>query len=99
MPNWLKGRAKKLWAEKTGIYVKRGQAVKGMESALAQYCRLEAQLIEKFWNVSETPPASLFNVFVALSDRFYDNPKSQLEPSGGDTQSNPFANNKRGGKK
>ena len=45
-PKWLKGLARRVWIEKVEKYQKRGQNIVGCEDALAQYCALEAELID-----------------------------------------------------
>jgi len=76
-PGWLKGRAAKAWAEKTAIYKARGQSVVGCEAALAQYCALEAALIEQFAK-KITPPTSQFTAHRAYAGEFFDTPASQF---------------------
>ncbi|QOZ52874.1 hypothetical protein XH90_17020 [Bradyrhizobium sp. CCBAU 53338] len=76
-PAWLKGRAAKLWAEKVATYVERGQSVVGCESALAQYCSLEASLIEQFVK-KLTPPTSQLSAYRTYAAEFFDTPASQI---------------------
>lgn len=79
-PAWLKGRAAKLWAEKVETYRARGQAVAGCESALAQYCALEAALIDQYQK-RMIPPVAQVNAFRILAAEFYDTPASQIVPT------------------
>lgn len=79
-PAWLKGRAAKLWAEKVETYRVRGQAVAGCESALAQYCALEAALIDQYQK-RMIPPVAQVNAFRILAAEFYDTPASQIAPT------------------
>lgn len=79
-PTWLRGRAAKLWVEKVAIYQARGQSVAGCESALAQYCALEAALIEQY-RKRITPPVAQVNAFRILAAEFYDTPASQVSPA------------------
>jgi hypothetical protein len=85
-PQWLKGRAAKLWIEKTAIYEARGQSVVGCESALAQYCAMEAALIEQY-RKKDTPPVAQVTAFRMLAAEFFDTPASQIgrmsKPKGG----------------
>ncbi|MCA6103930.1 hypothetical protein [Bradyrhizobium australafricanum] len=76
-PAWLKGRAAKLWAEKVATYADRGQSVTGCESALAQYCSLEASLIEQFVK-KLTPPTSQLSAYRTYAAEFFDTPASQI---------------------
>jgi hypothetical protein len=76
-PGWLKGRAARLWDEKVAIYRQRGQSVLGCESALAQYCALEALLIEQHAK-KLTPPTSQLTAFRAFASEFFDTPASQI---------------------
>jgi phage terminase small subunit len=85
-PTWLKGRAAKLWHEKVAIYAARGQAVVGCESALAQYCAMEATLIDQYAK-KITPAVAQVTAFRALASEFFDTPASQIgttnKPKGG----------------
>lgn len=94
-PSWLKGRARKIWDDKVSKYLARGQSVRGCEDALAQYCALEADLIEQFWRKSLTPPTAMINAHRIYANEFFDTPASQHAPSGGKAPSNPFSRNGR----
>ncbi|MCO6178817.1 hypothetical protein [Ciceribacter sp. RN22] len=91
-PSWLKGRAAKLWAEKVAIYRARGQAIVGCESALAQYCAIEASLIEQY-RKGITPPVAQVNSFRIYAAEFYDTPASQVLPSKTPGRGGKFATN------
>lgn len=92
-PAWLKGRARKIWDEKVERYLARGQSVKGCEDALAQYCSLEADLIDDYWRKKITPPVTMINAHRIYASEFFDTPSSQVKPSGGNSPSNPFSRN------
>ncbi|TXL75624.1 hypothetical protein FHP25_13290 [Vineibacter terrae] len=83
-PAWLRGRAAKLWAEKVAIYAARGQSIVGCEAALAQYCSIEAALIEQY-RKKNTPPVAQITAFRILAAEFFDTPASQIgrTPAGG----------------
>ena len=96
-PKWLTGRARKIWAEKIERYEKRNQNISGCEDSLAQYCCLEAALIDDFWRKKLTPPTSMLNSYRIFASEFYDTPSSQQvrkAPSGGKS-GNSFGKNKR----
>ncbi len=76
VPKWLKGAALDLWREKCGIYERRGQSVVGCEAALAQYCRVEADLIDR-WRRGSDVPVALINAHRIYANEFYDTPASQ----------------------
>ena len=91
-PSWLKGQAAKLWLEKVATYRARGQAIAGCESALAQYCALEAALIAQY-RKRDTPPVAQVNAFRILAAEFYDTPASQVLPSKTPGKGGKFAKN------
>jgi len=95
-PKWLTGRARKIWEEKTAKYLSRGQSVKGCEDSLAQYCALEASLIDDYWRKKLTPPMAMVNGHRIFAGEFFDTPASQVKPSGNKAASNPFNRNGRG---
>jgi hypothetical protein len=76
-PKWLTGRAAKIWAEKTAIYSARGQSVVGCEAALAQYCSIEAALIDQY-RKKTVPPVAQITAFRMLAAEFFDTPASQI---------------------
>jgi phage terminase small subunit len=76
-PVWLKGLAAKIWIEKTQIYATRGQSVVGCEAALAQYCSIEAALIDQY-KKKTTPPVAQITAFRMLAAEFFDTPASQI---------------------
>jgi hypothetical protein len=76
-PSWVKGLAAKLWREKVAAYEARGQSVVGCESALAQFCALEAALIAQFV-AEEMPPTSQINAYRSFAAEFFDTPASQV---------------------
>lgn len=78
-PKWLKGRASKLWDQKVATYAARGQATAGCESALAQLCRLEAELIEAY-RKGQQPVVAQISAFRILCAEFHDTPASQVGP-------------------
>jgi hypothetical protein len=91
-PKWLKGRAAKLWAEKLATYEARGQNTAGCESALAQYCALEASLIDQY-RKGGTPPVAQISAFRILASEFFDTPASQIGPAKPASTAGRFAAN------
>jgi hypothetical protein len=81
-PLWLRGRAAKIWLEKTAVYRRRGQSVAGCEAALAQYCALEAAMIE-IYRQKQRPTATDVNTYRTLAREFYDTPASQISKATG----------------
>ena len=95
-PGWLrkvKG-AIAIWHEKVERYRQRGQKIGGFEAALAQYCAIEAALIDMYRRKIETPAAKITQYRVFASE-FYDTPASQRVPASGGKgkQRNAFRNN------
>src|SRR5688572_20606627 len=90
-PDWLSGRASKLWDTKVRRYQDRGQNVCGCESALAVLCALEAALIDEFWLQGKTPSMSAVNAHRLLSTEFFDTPSSQQVSLKNGLKKNPFA--------
>ena len=93
-PKWLKGRARRLWDEKLAVYARRGQTVVGCEGALAQYCSLEAELIDGYTRKVEIPVAKV-NAFRIFANEFYDTPASQHAPAKRTTNNRFAANGQR----
>jgi len=91
-PTWLKGRAAKLWHEKLEVYRRRGQGVAGCEAALAQFCALEAALIDQ-WRRGNTPSMAAVNAWRGLAASFYDTPSSQVGSPAAAGQGDLFAAN------
>lgn len=89
-PKWLKGLASDIWDEKLENFDERGQSVRGCESMLAQYCSLEAALIENYWTKGEEPPVTMVNAHRIISNEFFDSPASQQVPNPGAAPANPF---------
>jgi hypothetical protein len=81
-PSWLTGMGADLWFKKVAVYRYRGQSVRGCESALAQYCAVEASLIAA-WITGESPSASMLNVFHKLGVGFFELPAAQISQSTG----------------
>jgi hypothetical protein len=79
-PKWLKGQALRVWHEKVAVYEQRGQAIRGCEGALAQYCALEADLIDRRKRRTEIPVA-LISAHRVYANEFYDTPASQQGPA------------------
>jgi hypothetical protein len=90
-PAWLTGRAAKIWSEKTAVYRRRGQSVAGCEAALAQYCALEAAMIESY-RQKRRPTSAEVNTYRTLAREFYDTPASQISKATGAPvpNANPF---------
>lgn len=94
VPRWLTGLARQLWTIKAGTYARRGQSVVGCEAALAQYCRVEADLIDR-WRKGREVPVALINAHRIYANEFYDTPASQQAAGSQATASNRFARNGR----
>jgi len=92
-PKWLTGRARKLWERKVQTYEKRGLNIVGCEDMLAQYCALEAKIIDDYYRRKLIPPASLINALKGLACLFYDAPGVQHDRVGSNPKKNEFANN------
>ncbi len=92
-PKWLKGMASKVWDTKVERYQLRGQKVVGTEDTLAQYCALEADLID-FRKKKIVPPVAMINQHRIYGNEFYDTPASQQAPTGG-SKDNKFKKNGR----
>lgn len=92
-PDWLNDRAKEIWIDKTNRYRQRNQKIGGFENALAQYCALEADLIN-LYRKEITPPMAMVNAHRIWAAEFYDTPASQKVPAGGGgSNANKFGNN------
>ena len=88
-PKWLKDLASDIWDEKIENFEERGQSARGCESLLAQYCSLEAALINH-WEKGEEPPITWVNAHRIYGNEFFDSPASQQVPNPGAVPSNPF---------
>lgn len=93
-PEWVQGKALELWNEKVRIYERRGQSVVGCESALAQYCQVEADLIDR-WQRGKDVPVALINSHRIYANEFYDTPASQHAAGAKKAGENRFAANGR----
>lgn len=93
-PKWLKGQALRLWRVKVETYDRRGQSVVGCESALAQYCAVEADLIAR-WRKGSDVPVALINAHRIYANEFYDTPASQQAAGTKTGASNRFTSNGR----
>lgn len=94
-PKWLKGAVLRMWNEKVAIYNQRGQSVRGLEGALAQYCALEAELISS-WKRGVEIPVARINAHRIYANEFYDTPASQQGTLGGQKpQGGRFSGNGR----
>lgn len=95
-PVWLGAEAAKIWVEKVARYRQRGQKVEGFEPSLAQYCALEAELIDMRQR-RIVPPMAMVSAYRIWAAEFYDTPASQKVPAGGSKQTgNKFARNGNG---
>lgn len=75
-PAWLTPLAAEAWGRKVTEYRLRGQRVRGFEDALAQYCSLEAALINAL-SQGAAPPVALVKEYRAFACEFYDTPAAQ----------------------
>lgn len=96
-PEWLDDEdpiiktASELWDRKVDEYAWRGQPVRGCESTLAQFCCLEATLIENYWKKGQEPPVTMVNSLRLYAAEFFDSPDSmEKAPSRGKAPDNPF---------
>ena len=93
-PSWLKGPALKVWHEKVATYRLRNQSIRGCEGALAQYCALEADLVDRRKRRIDIPVA-LLNAYRIYANEFYDTPASQQVSRPKASGGNRFAGNGR----
>lgn len=91
-PKWLTGEGKKAWDRKVAVYVQRGQAVVGCEDALAQYCALEAELIQAYRR-KNTPSMAMVSAHRIYACEFYDTPASQVKTVKNSKPGNKFTRN------
>ncbi len=92
-PDWLSPEAAVIWDTKVEVYKRRGQAMVGLESTLAQYCALEAELI-RYYEDDVTPLTAMISQHRVYAGEFFDTPASQLiKPPKG--KGNAFDNNGR----
>lgn len=91
-PEWLPRRAKQLWVDHVEVYRWRGQRIQGTEKALAQYCLVEAKMIDA-WLEDRIPHPSIMNVYLRLAIQFYDTPASQRVVIKGNEDQNRFSGN------
>lgn len=90
-PKWLSVAAKKIWRDKVERYRQRNQKIAGFEDTLAQYCALEAELIE-MRRKKLLPPMAMINGYRLFAAEFYDTPASHKVPASGNGQTgNRFA--------
>jgi hypothetical protein len=90
-PKWLEGEALEIWHEKLAVYARRGQSVVGCEATLAQYCALEAELVDA-WRRKLDIPVAKITAHRIYANEFYDTPASQLVTAKRDN-GNRFARN------
>lgn len=91
-PAWLTAPAKKIWDAKCERYRQRAQKIGGFEDSLAQYCALEADLIDM--RKKRIPvPAAMLTAHRVWAGEFYDTPASQTARPG----QKPGGGNKFGG--
>jgi len=91
-PEWLVGPALDLFKRKVTVYHERGQSVVGLESALAHYCAVEAEIIDCTQRRAPLT-AALRGVLIRYQTLFYDVPSAQIGTPPPDD--NPFARNGR----
>ena len=97
IPDWLTGRAKKVWREKVERYAARGQAVAGFEFSLAQYCVLEAYIVDKRKKKLDVPITTI-NAHRIYATEFGDMPNASSGTGGGGSErrrGGKFSNNGR----
>lgn len=93
-PDWLTPKAAAIWKKKVAVYQARKQAVRGMEAALAQYCELEAYLVDGWSSENADLDVKALALYRQYARDFYDVPAAQLGAQGsgaGAKASNPFA--------
>ena len=91
-PDWLTDLAAEIWADKIASYAARGQTVTGCESALAQYCALEAMLISQY-EAGQAPPVAQVSCWRVFAGEFFDTPASQVcSPKAANSESRFAAN-------
>lgn len=89
IPAWVKGRARKLFVERCGVYAKRRQVIKGCEESLAHYCCLLAH-IEDCRKKSVPVTAAEMGQLRTWANEFYDTPASQIAKGPPPDKGNPF---------
>lgn len=90
-PRWLSKDAKRLWKAKVERYRQRAQKIGGFEDALAQYCALEAELIDHRKR-KLVPPMAMVTAHRMWAEAFYDTPASHKVPASGSAKpGNAFA--------
>lgn len=92
MPKWLTGGAAELWRERVAIYQRRGQTVVGCERALAVYCKLEVEIIDR-WRTRKPVATPLVNALRYWANEFYDTPAAQHSAGTKAPTANRFTNN------
>lgn len=96
-PRWLSRMAKQIFRDKVERYRQRGQKIEGFEEPLAQYCALEAELIDAR-KKKLVPPIAMITAHRQWANEFYDTPSSQKIAQGsGNKRENRFARNGRRG--
>ena len=80
-PKWMAAAARKIWDEKVNRYRQRGQKISGFEDSLAQYCALEAELID-MRKKRMVPPMAMVSQHRVWASEFYDTPASQVARPG-----------------
>ena len=97
-PKWLKGAARKIWDSKLAKYEQDGLDVSRCGDALAQFCALEAKLIN-LWRqgVNADVPMALYAQYRVMANEFFETPASRLagNVATNSPQGNMFANNGR----
>lgn len=93
VPPGLTKAVRDIWDRKVARYRERGQAVRGCEDALKQYCQLEADL-DKLRKGKVSIPVSMIREHRTYAAEFYDTPASRKIPAANPrTAENPFLKN------
>lgn len=76
-PPWLGGEALELFWRKVSTYQARGQAVVGLEDAIAHYAALETEIIDLMARRVEVPAAQR-QLLLRFQTQFYDTAAAQV---------------------
>lgn len=93
-PKWLSAGARRVWDDKVKRYRQRGQNITGCEDSLAQYCSIEAELID-CRRKKTVPVMAMINAHRVWAAEFFDTPASQVQRQTPGGAGNRFSNNGR----
>jgi hypothetical protein len=91
-PKWLSAAARNIWDSKVEIYEARGQDISGCGATLAQYCQLEAHLVDT-WRHKQVPTMAELTEYRRFCSEFFDTPASKLTRPKNEKPGNRFKDN------